>query len=155
MAVKSAKKDREHLFIVEDDKGKREVLLDKPVYSIGREKKCDIRLYSKLYSSSISRRHATLMRKSQEDGSVYYQIVDGDSQGKVSVNGLRINGAKLQSHNLTNGDEIVFAPQVLATYQLRGDVELPRRSALPTAPPSDDPYDITLIDPSMMDGDEE
>ncbi|HBE31400.1 MAG TPA: phosphopeptide-binding protein, partial [Cyanobacteria bacterium UBA11368] len=36
--------EHNHLLIVEDDKGRKEVVLKAPVYSIGRDPQCDIRL---------------------------------------------------------------------------------------------------------------
>lgn len=139
MADKSAKPYQEHILTVEDDKGRREVLLEDMTYSIGRDKSCTIRLSSQF----VSRRHATLMRCLQEDGTVYYRIIDGDTEGKPSANGLLINGRKESSHDLKSGDEIVFGPQVFAIYHLQ------QRDTFPTSPP-DDPFDITLIDPAMI-----
>ncbi|MBZ8180136.1 MAG: FHA domain-containing protein [Oscillatoria sp. PMC 1051.18] len=144
MTAKPAKPHQEHLLIIEDGKGRNEVILKDPAYSVGRDQKCEICLRSQF----VSRRHATLFRKLREDGSAYYQIVDGDAKGKQSVNGLMINGRKMSEHDLKHGDEIVFGPQVFAIYQLR------QRDAFPTTPP-DDPFDITLIDPAMMIGDPE
>jgi predicted component of type VI protein secretion system len=126
-----------HLLIIEDDKGRREYTLDSPVYSIGRDPKCDIRLVSQF----VSRRHATLVQLPNEDGSYYYRIVDGNLKGKPSANGLLINGRKLQAHDLTDQDRVVFGPQVYATYYLL------RRDAITTVPP--DEFDITLISPNM------
>ena len=82
-----------HLFIIEDEKGRREYTLDAPVYSIGRDPKCDIRLVSQF----VSRRHATLVQLPNEDGSYYYRIVDGNLKGKGSANGLLINGRKFHT----------------------------------------------------------
>ena len=110
-----------HLLIIEDDKGRREYALDSPVYSIGRDPKCDIRLVSQF----VSRRHATLVQLPNEDGSYYYRIVDGN----------------LQAHDLRDQDRVIFGPQVQATYYLL------RRDAITTVPP--DEYDITLISPNM------
>lgn len=145
MAAKSAQPYQEHYLIIEDDKGRKGISLKEASYSIGRDQSCDIRLSSQF----VSRRHATLFRRLREDGSSHYRIMDGDGKGKTSVNGLLINGRKLESHDLRHGDEIVFGPQVFAIYQLR------ERDVFPTIPP-DDPYDITLIDPAMMfdDGEE-
>jgi len=145
MAAKSAQPYQEHYLIIEDDKGRKGISLKEASYSIGRDQNCDIRLSSQF----VSRRHATLFRRLRDDGSSYYRIVDGDGQGRTSVNGLLINGRKLETQDLKHGDEIVFGPQVFAIYQLR------ERDVFPTIPP-DDPYDITLIDPAMMfdDGDE-
>jgi pSer/pThr/pTyr-binding forkhead associated (FHA) protein len=128
-----------HLLIVEDNKGRREYILDSPVYSIGRDPKCDIRLVSQF----VSRRHATLVQLPDENGSFYYRIVDGNLKGKPSANGLLINGRKLQAHDLEDEDRIVFGPQVHAVYYL-----LKRDAASTTVPP--DEFDITLISPNMV-----
>jgi pSer/pThr/pTyr-binding forkhead associated (FHA) protein len=127
-----------HLLIIEDDKGRREYVLDAPVYSIGRDPKCDIRLVSQF----VSRRHATLVQLPHEDGSYYYRIVDGNLKGKTSANGLLINGRKFQNHDLQNSDQVVFGPQVRAIYYLL------KRDAIQTVPP--DEFDITLISPNMV-----
>lgn len=135
----SEPQQQNHLFIIEDNKGRREFILDAPVYTIGRDPKCDIRLVSQF----VSRRHATLVRLPHEDdGSYYYRIVDGNLKGKPSANGLLINGRKLQAHDLEDEDEIVFGPQVRAIYYLL------KREAISTVPP--DEFDITLISPNMV-----
>jgi pSer/pThr/pTyr-binding forkhead associated (FHA) protein len=133
--------EHNHLLIVEDDRGRKEFILKAPVYSIGRDPQCDIRLYSQF----VSRRHATLVRLPRQDGTHYYRIVDGDAKGKGSANGLLINGRKIPAHDLENEDDIVFGPQVRAKYyQLKRDTQ-------PSGPL--DPFDITLINPSMLDED--
>lgn len=131
-----------HLLIVEDNKGRREYTLDSPVYSIGRDPKCDIRLVSQF----VSRRHATLVQLPNEDGTYYYRIVDGNLKGKPSANGLLVNGRKVHAHDLQHEDKVVFGPQVSATY-----LSL-KRDAISTIPP--DEFDITLISPSMVEEDE-
>jgi pSer/pThr/pTyr-binding forkhead associated (FHA) protein len=130
--------NQNHLLIIEDDQGRKEFVLDGPVYSIGRDSRCDIRLFSQF----VSRRHATLVRLPQEDGSSFYRIVDGDAKGKPSANGLLINGRKLQVHDLQDEDEVVFGPRVRAIYYLL------KRDTIPSAPL--DEYDLTLIGPNMM-----
>jgi pSer/pThr/pTyr-binding forkhead associated (FHA) protein len=127
-----------HLLLIEDEQGRKEFHLDGPVYSIGRDPQSDIRLFSQF----VSRRHATLIRLPRQDGSSYYRIVDGDSKGKPSANGLLINGRKIPAHDLKNADEIVFGPQVRAIYYLL------RRDTIPSGPL--DEYDVTLIGPNMM-----
>jgi pSer/pThr/pTyr-binding forkhead associated (FHA) protein len=106
----------QHLLIVEDDAGRRKVSLLEEIYSVGRDPKCDIRLYSFF----ISRRHATLVRRQREDGSYYYQVIDGDAmKGRPSSCGILINGRKVPSHDLENGDKIFFTPEVhMKYYQL-------------------------------------
>lgn len=127
------------ILIVEDSKGRREIILDGSVYSIGRDPKCDIRLSSQF----VSRHHATLVQLPTDDNTFYYRIVDGNLKGKPSANGMLINGRKLQAHDLKNEDEIVFGPQARAIYyQLRRDASSP-------LPP--DEFDITLISPNMVD----
>lgn len=132
-----------HLLILEDDKGRKEITLDSPQYSIGRDPNCNI----KLSSQFVSRQHATLVRRDRGDGSYYYRIVDGDIKGKPSANGLLINGRKLQAHDLQDEDEIVFGPQVRAIYYVL------KREVIPTGPP--DEFDITLISPGMIGDPEE
>jgi pSer/pThr/pTyr-binding forkhead associated (FHA) protein len=144
MVNKPVLPQQEHLLFVEDNKGRREVILRHPSYSIGRSPDCDIRLRSQF----VSRYHATLHRRLREDGSSYYQIVDGDETGKPSVNGLMIDGRKVRTQDLRHGDEIIFGPQVFAIYQFR------QRDKFPTMP-THDPFDITLIDPAMMLEEEE
>ncbi len=130
--------NQNHLLIIEDDQGRKEFNLDSPVYSIGRDARCDIRLFSQF----ASRRHAMLIRLPREDGSSYYRIVDGDSKGILSANGLLINGRKIPAHDLKNEDEIVFGPQVRAIYYFL------RRETIPSGPL--DEWDVTLIGPNMM-----
>ncbi len=103
-----------HVFVIEDDRGRRELRLEEVTYSIGRDPKCDIRLVSQF----VSRRHATLLQLPNDDGTYYYRIVDGTLRGSPSVNGLLINGHKLRTHDLQNGDEVIFGPQVRAIYYL-------------------------------------
>ncbi|PZV12434.1 MAG: phosphopeptide-binding protein [Leptolyngbya sp.] len=126
-----------HLFIIHDDKGRAEIPLDRELHSIGRDPDCDIRLVSQF----VSRRHATLVQLSNDDGTYCYRIVDGIPAGRSSSNGLVINGLKLRAHTLEHEDEIVFGPKVTATYLLL------RRDEVTAAP---DKWDITLIGPNMM-----
>jgi pSer/pThr/pTyr-binding forkhead associated (FHA) protein len=128
-----------NILIVEDSKGRREIVLDGSVYSIGRDPKCDIRLSSQF----VSRHHATLVQLPKDDDTFYYRIVDGNLKGKPSANGMLINGRKLLAHDLRNEDEIVFGPQARAIYyQLKRDSQS-------TFPP--DEFDITLISPNMVE----
>jgi pSer/pThr/pTyr-binding forkhead associated (FHA) protein len=144
MVTKPAQTYKIHCLLVEDDRGRKEIILKKTSYSIGRGKQCDIPIHSPF----VSRHHATILRRFRDNGNVYYEIVDGDGRGNFSANGILVNGRKLTSHELKHGDKIVFGPQVFAIYQHS------QRDIFPTMPP-DDPFDITLIDPSMMADDRE
>ncbi len=104
-----------HYLIIEDHQGVRGFVLDAPTYSIGRDPKCDIHLISQF----VSRHSATLIQQLREDGSSYYRIIDGSLAGTRNVNGLLINGYKLQAHNLKNGDSIVVGPGIRMAYILK------------------------------------
>jgi pSer/pThr/pTyr-binding forkhead associated (FHA) protein len=135
-----------HLLIIEDNEGRKEFTLENPVYSIGRDRYCNIRLFSQF----VSRHHATLVRLAHPSNRqrYYYRIVDGNSQGKPSSNGLMIHGRKTPAHDLCNEDEVIFAPQVRAIYYLLQNTQIfSSTDAIE--------YDITLINPAMNEDFEE
>lgn len=104
-----------HVLIIEDDRGRlQEYVLGAPLHSIGRDPNCDIWLQSQF----VSRRQATLVQITDEDGSFHYRIVDGAPKGKTSSNGILVNGQKILACDLKDRDEIVFGPQIRATYCL-------------------------------------
>ncbi len=139
----AAKSSQTHLLIIEDDKGRKEFFLEDSVYFVGKSPDCHLQLLSPF----VSRRHATLERKQNPNGTYYYQITDGYLDGKRSANGILINGRKVTTHDLQDQDEIVFGPQVKVTYHLL------KREAVVSAP--EDEFDITLISPNMIDEEEE
>jgi pSer/pThr/pTyr-binding forkhead associated (FHA) protein len=144
MSDPSAKPLQEHVLIITDDGGHREILLTEPFYTIGRSPRADIRIRSQF----VSRIHAVLVRKSSDNAHAPYRIMDGDEDGQSSVNGLLINGNKEQDYTIQPGDEIVMGPQVSMRYEYR------RRDQFGTLP-SNEEFDITLIDPSMIDDEED
>lgn len=105
------------VLMLEDEQGKREIVLGKAMYSIGRDPRNDICIRSQF----VSRHHATLIRLEQGSGRYRYQIVDGDLEGKRSTNGLLINGRKRQSWQLNHEDLVVFSPQARAIFMADGD----------------------------------
>lgn len=109
-------KDRQkirHLLIVKDRKGKRVVPLSLAVYSFGRSQDNSI----VLYSSSVSRYHATILPIADYDDKLApFKIIDGNLQGIKSTNGLFVNGLKCDRHNLKHGDFIEFGNNVKVTY---------------------------------------
>lgn len=100
--------------VVEDDSGRRELMLEANCYTIGRDPKNDIWLHSQF----ASRFHAVLRRLDQPSGTYTYQVCDGSAPGKPSTNGILVNGRKQLSWLLKAGDGIVFGPHVRATYQM-------------------------------------
>lgn len=135
----TAQPHKSHILIIEDDKGRREILLRKSKYSIGRAKQSDVIIHSPF----VSRHHATIIRQFDAQGYTYYEILDGDGYKNCSANGILINGKKVSNQHLKNGDKVVFGPQVFIIYQHT------QRDIFPSLP-SDDPFDITLIDPAMI-----
>ncbi|MGA1602511.1 MAG: FHA domain-containing protein [Prochlorothrix sp.] len=140
----SSESHQSHFLIIEDDKGRREFILEGEVYSVGRDATCTVRLISQF----VSRHHATIHRRTDDKGEVYYQLVDGDFKGKPSANGLLIDGHKTSYRNLEHRDEVIFGPRVKLTY-----FRLDRRNSGITGPA--DEFDITLISPSMASEEEE
>jgi diguanylate cyclase (GGDEF)-like protein len=102
-----------HLLVIQDPKGQRTLPLLEATYSLGR----DLRNAIVLYSPSVSRQHAILLRVTIPNTDQYgFRIIDGNFQGKKSTNGLFVNGHKCLHHNLQNGDVIAFDSHTQAKY---------------------------------------
>ena len=71
-----------HLLVVQDLKGQRTLPLVEATYSVGR----DLRNAIVLYSPSVSRQHAILLRVIIPNTDQYgFRIIDGNFQGKKST----------------------------------------------------------------------
>jgi pSer/pThr/pTyr-binding forkhead associated (FHA) protein len=70
------------------------IILDKPILLVGRQAECDIQLES----SKVSRRHCFLAKA---DGLLYIRDLE-------STNGLRVNGQRVESSALRDGDEVII-----------------------------------------------
>jgi len=105
-----------HILVIEDRKGRRIVSLEESNYTLGRDSHNPIILYD----YQVSRTHATLIRKINDDDNngFSYRIMDGDLQGKKSTNGILINGHSSISHELKHGDTIRFANEAKANYYI-------------------------------------
>jgi diguanylate cyclase (GGDEF)-like protein len=103
-----------HLLVVQDMQGQRTIPLQEATYSLGRDSSNAIVLRSR----SVSRQHAILLRVTLPETDRYgFRIIDGNFKGKLSTNGLYVNGNKCLSHNLQHGDVIAFGNnQVNAKY---------------------------------------
>jgi diguanylate cyclase (GGDEF)-like protein len=102
-----------HIFIIEDSKSRRTIVLEEIKYTIGRHSDNQI----VVYSTQASRYHATLVRKTNSQTQDYsYWILDGDLEGCKSQNGLYVNGEKCLVHELKNGDLINFGCEINASY---------------------------------------
>ncbi|WJI23280.1 FHA domain-containing protein [Thermosynechococcus sp. B0] len=100
-----------HLLNIEDETGKRTIPLDAATYSIGR----DVTNAIVIHGHTVSRQHALLLRIPSPNG-YRYRVVDGNADGKPSANGILVNGQRVQSHELKDGDEINFGGSVKAHY---------------------------------------
>lgn len=102
-----------HILVIEDRKGRRIISLEDNNYTLGRDSNNPI----VIYDYQVSRTHATLVKKEDNQGCAY-RIVDGDLQGKRSTNGILINGHSTLSHELKHGDTIRFANEAKANYYI-------------------------------------
>ncbi len=96
-----------HILRIEFKSVKKNFLLDKNTYTIGRNASNTIILHDRV----VSRHHATLLRiqyKNNHQQEDVFWIVDGDLQGNRSTNGLFINGKRCLSHELKPGDMVYF-----------------------------------------------
>lgn len=100
-----------HLLNIEDETGKRTIPLDAATYSIGR----DVTNAIIIHGHGVSRQHALLLRIPSPNG-YRYRVVDGNADGKPSANGIFVNGQRVQSHELNDGDEINFGGSVKSHY---------------------------------------
>uniref|UniRef100_B8HT78 FHA domain containing protein n=1 Tax=Cyanothece sp. (strain PCC 7425 / ATCC 29141) TaxID=395961 RepID=B8HT78_CYAP4 len=110
----SATPQERHVLILDDEKGRRSIALDAATYSLGRDQSNAIVLESK----AVSRQQALLLRLPLPGARYRYRIVDGNSTGKPSANGMKINGKNCTSHDLANGDAILFGGKVKASYMV-------------------------------------
>lgn len=105
-----------HILIIEDEcNGLTQHFLGAPLHSIGRDPKCDIHLTCQF----VSRRQATLVKITNEDGTYIYRIVDGIPKGKASSNGMLVNGCRTLACDLQDEDEIRFGPKIRLIYRLQ------------------------------------
>ena len=104
-----------HILVVDDDQGRRAIALDAVTFSVGRDSNNSI----VLHSTAISRQHAILLRLPNPEGGHRFRILDGDSQGRPSKNGITVNGQATRSYDLDDGDLILFGGKVKAQYCVR------------------------------------
>ncbi|MDX2272403.1 MAG: FHA domain-containing protein [Cyanobacteriota bacterium] len=107
-------KMRNVLVVKENNGGLRAVSLEAATYSLGRDPTNSILLEAE----RISRHHAILMRVPEGKGYVY-RIMDGNLVGEPSRNGITVNGEKVTSHDLQDGDTIIFGGAIKAQYYHR------------------------------------
>jgi pSer/pThr/pTyr-binding forkhead associated (FHA) protein len=104
-----------HVLVIYDQPEPRRVLLESATYSIGRDKRNSIVIPNR----AISRQQALLLRMpNPQKGSYRYRILDGNSTGKPSLNGLCVNGKDCSIYDLSPGDTIVLGNLIRVDYQI-------------------------------------
>lgn len=101
-----------HLLILDEGTERRIIKLTEVAYSIGRDATNAI----VLNDPSTSRQHAMLVRVPLPQQRHKYRIIDGNSQGKPSANGVYINGQRHSMRELETRDSIYFGKGIKATY---------------------------------------
>ncbi|NJM64493.1 MAG: FHA domain-containing protein [Acaryochloris sp. RU_4_1] len=103
-----------HVLVISDGK-RRAIALDSAAYSIGRDESNAI----VLDSATISRKHAILLRLPTPGQNTYrYRLMDGDSAGNRSANGVFVNGKRCSSQELVDGDQIGLGREIKASYMV-------------------------------------
>ena len=118
---------RQFILLIQDEDHQLTVPLGRNFYSIGRDNDRDIQLSCQ----GVSRYHASLIWL--KDG---YQIIDGEPGGRLSRNGIFVNGKAVKKTMIKRGDRIIFCKNVY--------VEL---EASQSASSSSAPEDMTLREP--------
>lgn len=133
-----------HVLVVEEPAGVQTVVLEAPAYVLGREPSCAI----VLSDPCVSRQHASFVRIRSADG-YRYRVFDGNSKGKLSKNGLLVNGDKVPSWDLSDGDTIQFGEHTTATYRTMtaAEVEALAAEGRPPAPDTSHSEDATMYMP--------
>lgn len=113
--VVNGKNPESHVLVINDRSQICRVLLQSAIYSIGRSKQSSIVISSK----AISRQHALLVRIAIPEQDRYcYRIIDGNTSGQPSLNGVTVNDVKCQEWDLKSGDTILLGPEVSIEYQV-------------------------------------
>lgn len=102
----------EHWLTRHDEKGSIRFQVDGESYSIGKAARSDIRLATR--SPLVAATHAILNRL-EHNGAFYYQV-KAANYPHLSDYELRVNGKKLESYRLQDGDTINFVSHVFLIY---------------------------------------
>ncbi len=103
-----------HSLIIYDQPEPRQIFLSDTTYSIGRDSHNGI----VIPHNSISRQHALLLRMPLlKPGQYGYRLLDGNSAGQPSLNGLLINGIQRATWDLKSGDTIILGGAVALIYK--------------------------------------
>jgi pSer/pThr/pTyr-binding forkhead associated (FHA) protein len=105
--------ERRHVLIVESTEIRKAVTINSSIYTIGRHPNNSL----VFASGQISRYHATILwLKSRDTQECSYWILDGDVEGKRSLNGISVNGKKSFLQQLRDGDSILIGNHIKLRY---------------------------------------
>ena len=104
-----------HILMIEDLQGKRSIPLSYATYSLGRDSSNTIQIQD----PAVSRQHCLLLRFPLANRQYIYRVVDGDINGKVSLNGITVNGVTCKQKNLVPGDTIQLGEVVRIKYHIQ------------------------------------
>ena len=104
-----------HVLIIEDFQGKRAIPLTYATYSVGRDERNTI----VIQDPAVSRHHIILIRMPLPNRQYCYRVVDGDANGKPSLNGIMLNNAPCKKKDLEPGDNIRLGEVTSITYHLQ------------------------------------
>ena len=101
-----------HLLLISDSESERVIELHNASSSIGRDPSNSI----VLCADGVSRQHAILLRMTHPGEDEHsFRITDGNWRGKLSTNGLFVNGRRCTSHVLHHGDELPIETRLQST----------------------------------------
>ena len=105
----------EHRLLVNYNNTQMVYVLNNKPFCIGRHSSNSLTLKSKF----ISRCHATILPfKSKEKENKFFWIIDGNEQGMISTNGIKINDETCISQELHPGDKIMLPDGTKIIYQI-------------------------------------
>jgi pSer/pThr/pTyr-binding forkhead associated (FHA) protein len=104
-----------HILIIENAMGKQSIPLSYATYSIGRDQRNTIRIQD----PGISRRHLILFRVPIDNRQYIYRVIDGDANGKASLNGITVNGVAVAQKDLASGDQISLGESTSIIYHIQ------------------------------------
>lgn len=105
------------------------VVLQRPIYLVGRHPECDLRLEG----TKVSRRHCCFAL-------AYDRLIVRDLGSR---NGLRVNGREVVETQLFRGDEVAIGPLI---FRVEQEADAPTKaSPSPAGPVADEAPEIDLV----------
>lgn len=110
-----------HRLIIHSSNFRKTVDLQESFYSLGRHSTNSIIIPN----PTISKHHAVISKKTNNNFKEYFSLEDGDGRGNCSTNGVFINGKKIKEYHLKHGDVISLSKETQLTYYIIDDTPVP------------------------------